>query len=103
MGIGNFLYTDGELLIAYSHKRHQTDGNIRPPGLHFLCRRCTEESNVGIEAKGLSVYSEDRDQLVVLIASVPLTNEGWEPLGTGEILTVAAGQILSRTKPLVGG
>ena len=103
MGIGNFLYTDGELLIAHSHKRHQNDGNIRPPGLHFLCRRCTEQSGMGIEAKGLRVSSENREQSVVLIASVPLTSEDWEPLEAGEILTVAAGQILSRTKSQVDG
>ena len=40
---------------------------------------------------------------MVLIASVPLTTEDWEPLGTGEILTVAAGQILSRTKTVANG
>jgi glutamine amidotransferase len=38
MGIGNFLYSDGELLIAHSHERRQSDGKISPPGLHFLCR-----------------------------------------------------------------
>jgi glutamine amidotransferase len=103
MGIANFLYTDGELLIVHSHKRHQNDGSIRPPGLHFLCRRCTQESSVGIEAKGLSVSSENREQSVVLVASVPLTSEDWEPLETGEILTVAAGQILSRTKIVANG
>ena len=98
LGIGNFLYSDGELLIAHSHKRHQSDGRVRPPGLQCLCRRCVQESDVDIEAPGFRLSSEDLDQSVVLVASVPLTAEGWEPLGTGEILTVAAGQILSRTE-----
>lgn len=66
-------------------------------------RRCTQSSRLGIEAKGLSVSSEHRDQSVVLIASAPLTTEDWEPLGTGETLTVAAGKILSRTKTLANG
>lgn len=98
LGIANFLYSDGELLIAHSHKRHQSDGSIRPPGLHFLCRQCAQESNTDIEAPGFRLSSEDLDQSVVLVASVPLTAEGWEPLGTGEILTIAAGQILSHTR-----
>ena len=97
LGIANFMYSDGELLFAHSHRRPQADGGIRPPGLHFLCRRCAEEPGTDFETTGLTVSSEGTDQTVVLIASVPLTDEGWAPLGAGETLTVVGGEILQRT------
>ena len=96
-GIANFLYSDGELLFAHGHERRQSDGTVGPPGLHFLCRSCAREPSAGIVADGLAVTSEDGEQEVVLIASVPLTEEGWEPLAPGEVLVVAGGRILSRT------
>lgn len=96
-GIGNFLYTDGDLLFAHGHKRHQTDGRISPPGLHFLCRRCAREPSAEIAAQGFHLTSGNGEQSVVLVASVPLTAEGWEPLGDGEVLVVSAGEIISRT------
>ena len=96
-GIANFIYSDGELLFAHGDKRHQTDGSIRPPGLHFLCRSCVQEPSDGLSADGLTVTTEGGEQDVVLIASVPLTDEGWEPLAPGEVLTAAEGKVLSRT------
>ena len=97
-GIGNFLYTDGELLVAHGHKRHQADGSISPPGLHFLCRRCVDEPSGDFVAEGLRVSSDDHDQAIVLVASVPLTDEGWTPMAPGEVLVVVAGEIVSRTQ-----
>ena len=105
-GVANFPYTDGELLFVHAHKRHQVDGHIRPPGLHVLCRRCEKEpgtKNTEITAPGSHLAAADGDQSVVLVASVPLTDEGWEPLGTGEVLTVSAGEIVSRTESVAAG
>ena len=98
LGIGNFLYCDGELLFAHSHRRTQADGSIRPPGLHFLCRTCTDEPGTEVDTEGLKVTSSDSDQKVVLIASVPLTDESWVPLGVGETLSVVDGEIVERTE-----
>ncbi len=96
LGIGNFLYCDGELLFAHSHRRHQSDGEIRPPGLHFLCRKCSGEPGAKLETMGLEVASEEHEQTIVLVASVPLTDEAWTPLGAGETLSVVGGEIVDR-------
>ena len=99
LGIGNFLYTDGEVLFAHGHRRHQPDGTIRPPGLHFLCRHCTvDEPSATIETQGFGLSSTSHEQRVVLVASVPLTNEGWVPFEPGEILTIMNGKVITRTE-----
>lgn len=95
-GIANFIYTDGELIFAHGHKRHQRDGSIEPPGLHFLCRRCRDEPSSAFITEGLAISSDQSDQAVVLVASVPLTDEGWLPLEAGEVLTIAEGEVVSR-------
>ena len=33
---------------------------------------------------------------MVLVASVPLTDEGWQPLAEGEVLVIEAGSIVAR-------
>ena len=37
-------------------------------------------------------------QRVVLVASVPLTVEGWTPLAEGELLVARAGDVLARVR-----
>jgi len=96
LGPANLLYSDGEALFVHGHRRTQSDGEIRWPGLHQLCRTCAAGEG-SLEAAGLSVATADRErQEVVLIASVPLTDEGWQPLGEGEVLVLDRGQILAR-------
>lgn len=85
LGPANFLYSDGELLIAHGNRRTQSDGVIRPPGLWTLERQCPP-TDTGLDTEGLSVSS--LGQQVVLFASVPLTDENWRPLGEGEIVAV---------------
>lgn len=85
LGPANFLYSDGELLIAHGHRRTQSDGEIRPPGLWTLQRECPATGE-GFTAEGLSVSPEG--QRVVLLASVPLTGEDWRPLDEGEIVAI---------------
>ncbi len=90
LGPANFIYSDGEVLIAHGHRRRQSDGNFGAPGLHTLCRQCA-----GIDAPvsggGLTVASPR--QQVTLVASVPLTDEAWTPLGEGELVVLEAGHI----------
>ncbi len=68
LGSANFLYLDGELLIAHGYRRTQSDGEIAPPGL-TLTRFCIVDpgalSTAGVVLTG--------SQLVTLFASVPLT------------------------------
>ncbi len=96
LGPANFLYSDGEALYAHGHRRRHSDG-IRPPGLHLLVRHCAREA--ALQAEGLTLRSEAPEQTVVLLASVPLTPEGWVPLAEGELVVAQAGRIVARSTP----
>lgn len=85
LGPANFLYSDGELLFAHGHRRTQRDRSIAPPGLWTLQRHCSPTGD-GFRAEGLSVSPEG--QHVVLLASVPLTDEDWRPLDEGELVAL---------------
>jgi predicted glutamine amidotransferase len=89
-GPANFLYTDGELLVAHAHRRTQQDGSIAPPGLWMLHRSCAVDPGV-LASAGVTM---DGDQLVTLFASVPLTNEAWQPLQEGEIAAAHHGVLV---------
>ncbi|MEZ4446037.1 MAG: class II glutamine amidotransferase [Polyangiaceae bacterium] len=100
-GPANFLYSDGELLFAHGHRRTHCDGpdgtkEIRPPGLHVLTRRCPVGGDHPPAFTGggvaLALGSEPvaTEQRVVLLASVPLTDEAWRPLEEGELLVIDA-------------
>lgn len=92
-GPANFLYADAHILFAHAHRRHQSDGTVRAPGLHLLQRSC-REGPVTLANGGVTLSSQHQN--VILIASVPLTKEQWQPLAEGEIVAVAGGQILAR-------
>lgn len=97
-GPANFLYSDGDALYAHGHRRrHDDTSTIRPPGLHVLARRCSREAELA--AEGISLRSEAPEQEAVLVASVPLTAEGWEPFAEGEILVAQGGRIVARVSP----
>ena len=74
LGPANFLYADSDALFAHAHRRRHEDA-IRPPGLHVLVRQCGRSSDV-FETSGLTI--EAGSQTVVLLASVPLTDEPWK-------------------------
>lgn len=96
LGPANFLYWDGDALFAHGHRRRRPGGgDLRPPGLYSLCRTCSfEPSAVNIE--GLRVTPATGEQQVFLMASVPLTDEDWQPLDEGEIVAVSHGTIRAR-------
>ncbi len=93
IGLANFLYCDGELLFAHGHRRKQADGEFKPPGLYLLRRRCTTRGHSS-EAAGISIAALDQE--VVLVASVPLTAEAWEPIPQGEVVVISKGQVVAR-------
>ena len=91
LGPANFLYADGDALFAHANKRTQPDtGKVEPPGLYWLCRQCTSKSYLDVSG----LHLEGNDQQVVLIASVPLTQEGWMPLDEGEVLCIQDGEVV---------
>ncbi len=89
LGPANFLYTDGELLVAHAHRRTQHDGSIAPPGLWMLHRSCPVDPDA-LAAAGVTL---DDGQVVTLFASVPLTDEAWQPMQEGEIAAARDGAL----------
>jgi len=90
LGPANFLYADGEVLFAHGHRRMQSvTGKIEPPGLFMLARQCCCE-NDAFEAEGVSVAPGYQE--VVLLASVPLSDEPWRPLQEGEVVAISMGR-----------
>lgn len=89
LGTANFLYSDGDLLVAHGHRRRQeSDGQVRPPGLHVLTRACASDRHA-MTGGGVDVGGEG--QQVLLFASVPLTDETWVPLPEGQLVAARAG------------
>lgn len=94
LGPANFLYSDGETVFAHGHERRDDRGILRPPGLYVLCRTCSARSEAP-RVPGPSIAPE-REQKAVLVASVPLTSEGWEPLAEGSVAVLQQGRIVGR-------
>lgn len=104
-GPGNFLYADSDALFAHGHMRTQPDGEIRPPGLYRLCRTCEKQikhahmDHLDIEGLDLGFTTDNQD--VMLIASVPLTDEHWIPFAEGELVVMREGVIVKRRTPVM--
>ena len=95
LGPANFLYSDGEYLFAHGHQRSQPGRpGFHPPGLYWLCRSC-RRGDPPHPIPGIEVCHEAEEQQVTLIASVPLTDEGWKPFDEGEVLVCREGRIHS--------
>jgi predicted glutamine amidotransferase len=74
LGPANFIYSDGDALFAHGHRRIQpASGHVEPPGLWWLQRECPAQS-------------------VLLLASVPLSDETWQPLTEGELFLARSGR-----------
>jgi glutamine amidotransferase len=93
LGPFNFVYTDGDTLFVHSHRRTQCDGVIRPPGLHMLVRSCNEQA---IDLSQSGIMMAPTLQELTLVASVPLTDEPWEPIAEGSVVALKDGMIRAR-------
>ena len=91
IGPANFIYSDGELLFAHGHRRIQPDRSTAPPGLTLLHREC----GVDRDALASAGVRLDDPQTVTLLASVPLTDEPWQPLREGEIVVIRDGEVVA--------
>lgn len=97
LGPANFLYADGDTLFAHSHRRlNPATGEIMPPGLYMLSRRCGD-ANQSVSAEGVSVAPGFQE--VVLVASVPLSAENWQPMVEGGVVAIAAGRVIGALSP----
>lgn len=93
LGPFNFIYSDGDTLFVHSHRRIQSDGVIRPPGLHMLVRSCDDQA-VDLSQSGIMMAPISQE--LTLVASVPLTDETWQPIDEGEVIALKDGLLWSR-------
>lgn len=94
LGPFNFIYSDGDTLFVHAHRRTQDDGSIRPPGLHLLVRSCNEQA---VDLTQSGVLLAPVAQELVLVASVPLTDEPWESMEEGEVVALKQGVVWERS------
>lgn len=93
-GPANFLYCDGETLFAHADRRMQRDGQVAPPGLWCLSRRCAIDTDALSQA-GVHLESTCADQQLTLLASVPLSDaEPWVPLARGTVVAIENGAVV---------
>ena len=90
-GIANFLYADGDVLYIHSDHRIPPGSENIHPGLYTLERGCAEAMP---DLSGSGVTLPLARQTLTLVASVPLTEERWQPIGRGEVLAVSGGAVL---------
>jgi len=91
LGPANFLYSDGDALFVHGDRRKSaTTGKVTAPGLVFLQHQCSA-TGTGIVTSGLSVTGTD--QVITLVASVPLTAAPWQAMTEGEVLAFRSGRI----------
>jgi glutamine amidotransferase len=88
LGPANFLYADGDALFVHADRRSQLDGRVRPPGLYLL-QRCCWHSAPELAEAGVDLETVRQD--VALVASTPLTDELWQPLGEGDLIALSGG------------
>lgn len=95
LGSCNFLYFDGDCLFAHADKRVYEEGgkftDPKPPGLHIKkCWHCSGQKEV--TCPGLNVGFKDWQ--TVLLASVPLDEQGWQGLDEGTVLALRDGEVV---------
>jgi glutamine amidotransferase len=88
LGPANFIYADSDALFVHADRRTQPDGRLRAPGLYLL-QRCCWRTAPELQDAGVKLSSIRQD--VALVASVPLTDERWEPLGEGDLIALRDG------------
>jgi predicted glutamine amidotransferase len=93
LGPANFLYADGDALFAHGDRRLQRNGRAEPPGLWIRQRRCPPDTAAADQGAGVAVHTGGTS--VVWVASVPLTDDRWQPLACGELVAIRDGQILT--------
>lgn len=96
-GSSNFLYSDGEALFVHADKRVYEEGEgysaPRPPGLSMRDGAALHSAG-DFSCDGLRIGV--RDQRTLLFASVPLDEDGWQPLPEGVALAVQDGEEVLR-------
>ena len=91
-GIVNLLFSDGEYLYAHAHKRHWHHGDQpTAPGLWLLTRNAHRSDSAALAGPQVHASSPVR---IHFLASVPLSDEAWEPLPEGALHVFCNGELL---------
>lgn len=90
-GPANIIYASNGQVLVHADRRTKAPGVIEPPGLWLLERHC---GNGASAASGEAVQIAARGVDVVLLASVPLTDEPWRPLEQGSVLQLEYGRVI---------
>lgn len=90
LGPANFIYCDADALFAHADRRIQLDGAIRPPGLHWWCPDCSPSPR--LELAGVEIEPKSASPRMALVASVPLSDQPWLPMASGELIVLREGQ-----------
>lgn len=94
LGPANFLYSDGDALFAHGDRRkNPATGKVTAPGLVFFEHQCSP-ARAEITTNGLTITGAD--QIICIVASVPLTDEPWHAFSEGEVIAFRAGRIGGR-------
>jgi len=92
LGPANFLYADGDVLFAHSDRRLQPlTRQVTAPALYRLECPAGDKSPLVSDGESLETVTAQR---VVLLASIPLTQEKWTPMPEGEVLAVRHGEVV---------
>jgi len=92
-GPASFIYADGDVLFAYADRRFQVEtGRVTAPALYTL--ECPAASGAGL-VRNCYLPDSLTKQRVILLASVPLTNEIWTPMPEGKLIAVRQGEIVA--------
>lgn len=90
LGPANFVYCDGDTMFVYADRRRQVDGDYREPGLYLGQQTCLGGAEK-ISGGGVDIGSPK--QQIVMAASVPLTDDDWEPMHAGTLVALKDGEI----------
>ncbi len=93
LGAFNFVYGDGDALFIHAHRRKQDSGDVGPLGLYLLERSSSQQA---VDLTQSGVMLAPLPQELALVASVPLTEEPWEPISEGEVIALTQGIVWER-------
>ena len=91
LGLAHFVYCDGDTIFVHSDRRRQADGDVREPGL-WLSQQMCPGGGEAVSGGGVDISSPR--QQIVMAASVPLTEGGWEPMQAGTLVALKDGEVI---------
>ena len=99
LGPCNFFYAEGSRVYAFASRRRYPDDEVRKPCLWVQLVRQCKEAQTDIVAPGIQLEPCIAvDQQVILCASVPITEEAWQPFLVNELIWILKGQLIDQRK-----